>query len=337
VRPVSRSPSTHPLVPSAAAATPCSTVGDAVGEVSSPARAPAPTPPPARCVADVLEAAAGGPGRPARRPGSAPEREPRPRRRRPAGAGRDARAWRATVREHARPAAPLRVDFAAACGPAWRPTAGSSSPSASRRSRAPTGATPRPGPDVLAPCCARGSRRRGGGPGGGRVRRPSTSRVPLRPLGERYLLELFHGPTLAFKDVAARTMARWWDAHACCARRAGDRAGRDLGRHRLRRRGRLRGHRGLRVVVLYPAGREPGAGAAARRAAAGRRGVRRRGDFDDCQRLVKAALVDPALARAPALDRQLDQPRPPAAADQLLRVGRAAARAPAGARARPDS
>ncbi|MEJ2668510.1 MAG: hypothetical protein P8Z81_15675, partial [Deinococcales bacterium] len=33
--------------------------------------------------------------------------------------------------------------------------------------------------------------------------------MPLVPLSrDRYVLELFHGPTLAFKDVGARTMAR---------------------------------------------------------------------------------------------------------------------------------
>ena len=35
------------------------------------------------------------------------------------------------------------------------------------------------------------------------------SPIPLVPVGERtFVLELFHGPTLAFKDVGARFMAR---------------------------------------------------------------------------------------------------------------------------------
>ncbi len=51
-----------------------------------------------------------------------------------------------------------------------------------------------------------------------------------------FVLELFHGPTLAFKDVAMQLLARLMD-HALAER--GERAtivGRHLGRHRRRRR-----------------------------------------------------------------------------------------------------
>ena len=79
-----------------------------------------------------------------------------------------------------------------------------------------------------------------------------------------------------------------------------DRAGGHVRRHR--RRGRLRGRRArksVRAVILYPRGRvspfqqlqlccwgEPVIA------------LEVDGDFDDCQRLVKAAFADPALARA---------------------------------------
>lgn len=32
--------------------------------------------------------------------------------------------------------------------------------------------------------------------------------IPLVQIGDKYVLELFHGPTLAFKDVAATILAR---------------------------------------------------------------------------------------------------------------------------------
>jgi threonine synthase len=122
--------------------------------------------------------------------------------------------------------------------------------------------------------------------------------VPLRPLThERYLLELFHGPTLAFKDVAARTMARWWGRTLTGA---GERAtvlvatSGDTGSAVA---DGFAGIRGLRVAVLYPAGRV--SPVQERQLIARRPGVRAfavEGTFDDCQRLVKAALVDPDLA-----------------------------------------
>lgn len=40
--------------------------------------------------------------------------------------------------------------------------------------------------------------------------------VPLRPVGSRYTLELFHGPTFAFKDFGAGFWAAW---SACWAAR----------------------------------------------------------------------------------------------------------------------
>jgi threonine synthase len=122
--------------------------------------------------------------------------------------------------------------------------------------------------------------------------------VPLRPLsGERYLLELFHGPTLAFKDVAARTMARWWGRTLTGA---GERAtvlvatSGDTGSAVA---DGFAGIEGLRVAVLYP---ERGVSPVQERQLVARRpGVAAfavAGSFDDCQRMVKAALVDPALA-----------------------------------------
>ena len=122
--------------------------------------------------------------------------------------------------------------------------------------------------------------------------------VPTRPLGsDTALLELHHGPTLAFKDVAARTMGRWVGRSL---RRRGERAtvlvatSGDTGGAVA---DGFQGIEGLRVVVLYPAGRV--SAVQERQLTLPREGVFALavdGDFDACQRLAKAALVDPALA-----------------------------------------
>ncbi|MGN6226861.1 MAG: threonine synthase [Dyella sp.] len=125
--------------------------------------------------------------------------------------------------------------------------------------------------------------------------------VPHRalPADGAHVLELFHGPTAAFKDIGARFLA------ACLAR---------LPRHDMRPLTILvatsgdtgaavgaafHGRPGVRVVILYPDGRVSprqahqlgcfGDNVTALRVA---------GRFDDCQRMVKAALSDPALQAA---------------------------------------
>ncbi|SHK43143.1 threonine synthase [Rhodothermus profundi] len=123
--------------------------------------------------------------------------------------------------------------------------------------------------------------------------------VPLVPLGDDlYVLELFHGPTLSFKDVGARTMAR-------------------LARELLRQRDEqllvlvatsgdtgsavadgFAGVERVRVGLLYPYGQV--SPVQERQLIVRRPGVQAfavRGTFDDCQRLVKAAFADPDFAR----------------------------------------
>ncbi len=125
--------------------------------------------------------------------------------------------------------------------------------------------------------------------------------VPHRalPADGAHVLELFHGPTAAFKDVGARFLA------ACLARlpRADARAltilvatsgdtGAAVG-------AAFHGRPGVRVVILYPDGKVSprqahqlgcfGDNVTALRVA---------GRFDDCQRMVKAALNDRALQAA---------------------------------------
>jgi threonine synthase len=123
--------------------------------------------------------------------------------------------------------------------------------------------------------------------------------VPLISLTERlHILELFHGPTLAFKDFGARFMARLM---AYFVRESGQQltvivaTSGDTGSAVAHA---FLGVPGIRVVILYPADRVSiaqekqfttlGQNITALEVA---------GSFDDCQRLAKQALVDPVAAQ----------------------------------------
>lgn len=127
--------------------------------------------------------------------------------------------------------------------------------------------------------------------------------APLKPLATQgdHVLELFHGPTAAFKDFGARFLA-------ACLTRLRQGATRPLtilvatsGDTGAAVAAAFHRQPGLRVVVLYPDGRVSprqahqlgcfGDNVVALRVA---------GSFDDCQALVKRALNDQALqAEAP--------------------------------------
>lgn len=127
--------------------------------------------------------------------------------------------------------------------------------------------------------------------------------VPLLPLatpGDN-VLELFHGPTAAFKDVGARFLA------ACLARiRRGAQQPLTIlvatsGDTGAAVAAAFHGQPGLRVVVLYPDGRVSPRQAHQLGCFGGNvSALRVAGSFDDCQALVKQALNDGQLqARAP--------------------------------------
>jgi threonine synthase len=117
--------------------------------------------------------------------------------------------------------------------------------------------------------------------------------VPLVPLADTtFALELFHGPTFAFKDVGARTMARLMAALDASDRpltvlvaTSGDTgsAVADAYHH----------VEGTRVVILFPEGRVTPVQEAQFTTLGGNiTAVAVSGTFDDCQRLAKAAFAD---------------------------------------------
>ncbi len=124
--------------------------------------------------------------------------------------------------------------------------------------------------------------------------------APLRQLDAgRFLLELFHGPTLAFKDVAMQILARLYD-HVLAAQdrvmtivcaTSGDTGGAAVEA--------FRGRRNVRLVALFPEGRISDIQRRFMTTAddANVRCVAVAGDFDDCQAILKALFADTAFAR----------------------------------------
>ena len=121
--------------------------------------------------------------------------------------------------------------------------------------------------------------------------------VPLRPLrDDTAVLELFHGPTAAFKDVGARFLAE-------CLSRIGARHDRTLtilvatsGDTGGAVAAAFHGLPAVEVVVLYPKGMvSPRQEKQLTSWGGNVRAFSVRGDFDACQRMTKAALTDPDL------------------------------------------
>jgi threonine synthase len=124
--------------------------------------------------------------------------------------------------------------------------------------------------------------------------------ILLRPLRDRTaVLELFHGPTAAFKDVGARFLA---ECLSCLGRghetpltllvaTSGDTGGAVAAASH--------GRSGVEVVILYPKGMVSPRQEKQLTAWGGNvEALAVRGDFDDCQRMVKAALNDPEFRAA---------------------------------------
>ena len=137
-----------------------------------------------------------------------------------------------------------------------------------------------------------------------------------------HVVELFHGPTLAFKDVALQLVGRLFDHELA---RRGERAtivvatSGDTGSAAI---AACVGRPALDIVVLHPAGRVSDV---QRRQmttvdAPNVHNVAVEGTFDDCQDLVKALFADAALReRVGPVGHELDQLGPRRRADRLLR------------------
>ncbi|WP_226579374.1 threonine synthase [Acuticoccus sediminis] len=121
------------------------------------------------------------------------------------------------------------------------------------------------------------------------------ARTPLVQIGpNQFILELFHGPTLAFKDVAMQTLARLMDRILSQRGRRATIVTATSGDTGAAAADAFRGRSAIDLFILYPDGRVSD--------------VQRRqmttiaddnvhtlavaGDFDDCQRIVKALFVD---------------------------------------------
>lgn len=122
--------------------------------------------------------------------------------------------------------------------------------------------------------------------------------APLRQIGDdEWLQELFHGPTLAFKDVALQLVGRLFD-HVLARR--GDRVtivGATSGDTGSAAIDGVRGCAHVDIVILYPKGR---VSEVQRRQmttvdAPNVHAVAVEGTFDDCQDLVKAMFADEAF------------------------------------------
>lgn len=121
--------------------------------------------------------------------------------------------------------------------------------------------------------------------------------VPVVDLSEVKVLELFHGPTLAFKDFAARFMARCVDyflgqesvQKTILVATSGDTGG-AIGNGFL-------GMENVEVKILYPKGGVSPVQEAQLTTMGGNvQAFEVDGSFDDCQRMVKEAFMDEELA-----------------------------------------
>ena len=223
--------------------------------------------------------------------------------------------------QHARRMPTAAALLARSCSKAWRPTAACTCPSAIRRStrrRWRAGAT-LPYADLAFEILSLLHRRHPGRrPARAASTRPTRARCSAATRSRRcarssracYLAALSNGPTLAFKDMAMQLLGNLFEYELARRGEHAQHPGRDLGRHRQRRRVRdARQARRARVHALAARPHEPvPAGADVRLQDANIHNIAIDGVFDDCQDIVKAVNDDAAIqGAAPHRRRQLDQ------------------------------
>lgn len=123
--------------------------------------------------------------------------------------------------------------------------------------------------------------------------------IPLRGLeGHIYLLELFHGPTLAFKDVGARFMAHITeyflaesDKHITIFVATSGDTGSAIANA-------FHNRKNINIYIFYPSGKITFLQEQQMTTLGGNvHAIEVKGTFDDCQKIVKTALMDVDLCR----------------------------------------
>ena len=135
------------------------------------------------------------------------------------------------------------------------------------------------------------------------VSRAFTFSPVLRPLDERILLlELFHGPTCAFKDFGAQFLAACMEDFLRGEKKRIQILVATSGDTGSAVAHAFHGRAGIDVIILYPSGRVSELQEKQLTTLGGNvHALEVQGSFDDCQRLAKEAFRDPRLAGALAL------------------------------------
>lgn len=120
---------------------------------------------------------------------------------------------------------------------------------------------------------------------------------------DEWLLELFHGPTLAFKDVAMQVLARLLERGASARGRRLTVLGATSGDTGAAAVEAVKGRRGMDLIMLYPHGRisEMQRRQMTAHGADNVHVMAVEGTFDDCQAVVKSILADMDLRRRTAI------------------------------------
>jgi len=129
------------------------------------------------------------------------------------------------------------------------------------------------------------------------VRKAISFPIPLNQLDENlYVLELFHGPTLAFKDVGARFMAGLFQYFLRNENREVVILVATSGDTGSAVANAFYNIQGVKVVILYPSGKVSGLQEKQLTTMGGNiTALEVEGNFDDCQRMVKQAFADTEL------------------------------------------